>query len=275
MIYSVNTSSAIRKKIPLILRMIGIDHQQEPINRPKGISVYQWFYCSEGKGELILSGEKRIIESGMGFFINSRESHSYKGLTNNFTLHFLGFEGSICNVLLQTIKLSESGVYHLASPDSFCKSLANIYWMTQRNISQKDYLLSEMLYSLLLQLSMNISKINETTPVDTNPIVEEIMLILEEHYADNISITDISERLGKSPEYLCSVFKKNMRSTIIAELTKIRIIRAQHLLIDYPSKSAAEIGLMCGFQSPSYFGKIFKKISGIAPNKYRMSKITD
>ena len=133
---------------------------------------------------------------------------------------------------------------------------------------------SEILYSILVQLSLNISMINDFTRVVDSPLVNEIMLELENHYQENISITDISEKLGKTPEYICTVFKQYMNSTIIAELTKIRIIHAQHLLIDNPEKKASEIGVLCGFQSPSYFGMVFKKMMGMTPNEFRMSKLS-
>lgn len=273
MIDSFQISASDRKKLPLILRIIGINHRQEPINRPNGMPVYQWFYCSEGRGELIINGEKRIIEADTGFFISANEGHSYRGLTDDFTLHFLGFEGTICYILLQTLGITESGTYRLHSPEDFCKKLESLYHMTRRDFPGKKYLFSEMLYSILIHLSQNISKLTDYSPDLGNPIVEEIMLELEEHYADNISITEISEKLGKTPEYLCTVFKQNMNSTIVAELTKIRVIHAQHMLIDFPEKKASEIGTLCGFQSPSYFGKIFKKISGVTPNEFRLSKM--
>ncbi len=262
-----------RKMLPLILRMIGINHHQEPINRPRGLPVYQWFYCSEGIGELIINDEKRIIEENTGFFINANEGHSYKGLSDNFTLHFIGFEGPICSVLLQTLGLVKSGTYHLCSPEEFCKKLESLYRMTKRDIPDKKYMFSEILYSILVQLSLNISMINDFTKVVDSPLVKEIMLELENHYQENISITDISEKLGKTPEYICTIFKHHMNSTIIAELTKIRMMHAQHLLIDNPEKKASEIGELCGFQSPSYFGMVFKKMMGMTPNEFRMSKL--
>ena len=48
-------------------------------------------------------------------------------------------------------------------------------------------------------------------------------------------------------------------------LTEIRIGHARHLLTLHPEKKVLEIGKMCGFESPSYFGKTFKKEVGITP----------
>ena len=40
-------------------------------------------------------------------------------------------------------------------------------------------------------------------------------------------------------------------------------------LEQYPEKKAYEIGKMCGFESPSYFGKNFREIVGLTPEQYR------
>lgn len=40
-------------------------------------------------------------------------------------------------------------------------------------------------------------------------------------------------------------------------LQTVRISRARIFLIQYPEKHVAEIAHMCGFESPSCFGKVF------------------
>ena len=61
--------------------------------------------------------------------------------------------------------------------------------------------------------------------------------------------------------------QKEMGLTIMQYLTEIRIGHARHLLTLHPEKKVLEIGKMCGFESPSYFGKIFKKEVGMTPEK--------
>ena len=52
-------------------------------------------------------------------------------------------------------------------------------------------------------------------------------------------------------------------------LLMLRISHAKIYLIQYPDKKVTEISKMCGFESPSYFGKLFRREVGMTPEQYR------
>lgn len=60
-----------------------------------------------------------------------------------------------------------------------------------------------------------------------------------------------------------------MQQTIMHYLLTIRISRAREFLIRFPDKKVLEIAKMCGFESPSYFGKKFKLETGMTPDTFR------
>ena len=271
MLESFQTTRKERQKLPLILRSIGVNHKQENINRPKGISFHQWFYCSRGQGELTVNGRRTIITPGSAFFIQAHDAHKYSG--SNWILHFFGFEGSICSSLLKTLNMTESGVFHMSDPEQFYSQLNSLALATRRTISYEKYYYSELLYSILINLSLQISRVSDQSASQNNPTVSLIISYLEEHYFENVSLTDLSDALEKTPEYLCALFKQSLHLTIIEELTNIRIAHARNMLVEYPEKKASEIGYLCGFQSPSYFGKVFKKKCGVSPAEYRLNKL--
>ena len=79
----------------------------------------------------------------------------------------------------------------------------------------------------------------------------------------------MAEYVGLSKEYMCSLFKSAMQQTIMHYLLELRIAQARILLIQYPEKTVKEISMMCGFESPSYFGSQFKRITSTTPENYR------
>lgn len=268
MIRNINTSQQL-SPLPINIKMFGYHHHQEPINRPHGIMFYQWLYCEKGEGEFIVGEQRSVIREGQGMLIYADLPHIYRGLTTDFMTSFIGFEGSLCADLLRSLHMEESGVYSFSSPDIFLQNLRALAKLYQSNSEHKDKAYSTLCYRLLLDLSENITKMTPSEQLSENDTIRQIIFYLEENYASDISLNDLADRLQLSKEYLCAIFKQSMGQTIMHYLKILRIIRAKIFLHQYPEKKTLEIAKMCGFRSPSYFGKVFKDEVGMTPEMYR------
>jgi len=67
------------------------------------------------------------------------------------------------------------------------------------------------------------------------------------------------------------VFKKTTGLTFTDYLSRVRIEKAKTLLLN-PHLRISEIAYDVGFQSLTHFNRMFRKIAGISPTKYRDSK---
>lgn len=257
------------KRYPLQARIIGIDYSQEPVNRPSGLPFSQWFYCVKGKGEFIINHQRMILSEGQGGFILANVPHSYCGLTEDWTVDFIAFDGSACNEILQSLNMLESGVYNFRDKDFFVANMLKMETVRNLKKSQQKEEYSKLFYGFLLELEKNTSRILHPELVEENEMVGQIAAYLDENYGAAISLDDLAGVFGYTKEYMCTSFKKNTGHTIMKYLMRIRISRARFLLAQYPDKSVAEIGRMCGFETASYFGVVFKKEVGVTPDYYR------
>lgn len=255
--------------LPLKLELVGIGHRQEPIRRPNGIPLYQWFYCVKGKGEFIVNGQRSVITEGQGLLIYPQVSHIYQALTPDWTVDFFGFGGSLCHDLLSSLEMHETGVYHLSRPEVFVSHIQRFYEIRQQAISGKIREYSKECYAFLLDLSPCITRINPSSHVDADDLTTELILYMEHHYDRDISLDELADLVNLSKEYMCTLFKKTMKQTVMHYLLTIRISRAREYLIRFPDKKVLEIAKMCGFESPSYFGKRFKLETGMTPDTFR------
>lgn len=89
-----------------------------------------------------------------------------------------------------------------------------------------------------------------------------------EHYSENISLSDVSNKAGVSAGYLSTLFTQNLQTGFVDYLNQIRIERACcYLEQDY--LKTYEIAYKVGFRDEKYFSKVFKKIKGMSPKEYR------
>lgn len=98
--------------------------------------------------------------------------------------------------------------------------------------------------------------------------VEQCKYYIDQNYRKNLSLNDLSEYTGMNGAYLSHLFSQIEGMTIKDYLNKVRIERAQNLL-KYSDRSIIEISDYIGFQSQSYFGRIFKKYTGKTPAQFR------
>ncbi|NBI92487.1 response regulator [Lachnospiraceae bacterium] len=91
---------------------------------------------------------------------------------------------------------------------------------------------------------------------------------LKENFSKQISLKDISEKMGFSADYLSHLYKKQKNSSPIKYLTSLRINHAKHLLANYPDLDMETIGEMSGYPDPAYFSKAFKKQTGVYPSQF-------
>lgn len=267
------TDAKKNASLPLLLTFLGQDYPQEPIKRPFGFPHHMCFLTQEGNGELIINGERMIVREGECFILHPEVPHSYHGLGQKWIVSSIGLTGNACAHLFDCLGIRDSGIYTIADPKIFSMHIDTLRLLTEQNPDQTDW--SVACYRFLLDLSSKIV-LPPTRDILEKDIQKEsysfqVIQYLESHLTEPVSILSLADAIGLNSEYLCTVFKKETGLTIVQYAQRLKIGRARMLLERYPEKDAAEIGRECGYESPSYFGLQFKRITGTTPNRYRKS----
>lgn len=97
---------------------------------------------------------------------------------------------------------------------------------------------------------------------------EKILEFINKNYRTIGSLDDIANAVHISKQYLCTVFKHETGVTVSEYVNSIRINNACELLRSENS-TVTEIASECGYNSPMYFCKMFKKFVHMTPNEYR------
>lgn len=91
---------------------------------------------------------------------------------------------------------------------------------------------------------------------------------LQSNYANKLSLDEIAHNVHISPTYLSRVFKRETGTSMVDFLNRIRIEKSKELLANHQIR-LIEVALQCGFESQSYFNRMFKQFCNMTPQQYR------
>lgn len=121
--------------------------------------------------------------------------------------------------------------------------------------------------ALAAYLTIYQSAIGVTNKKHSEAVLQTIDYI-EKHYSEKITLEHIAEMAYLNTTYMSELFKKEMGISLNEYINSVRIIHActEIRLTRAPIGQIAE---NCGFTDQNYFTKVFKKITGNTPTKYR------
>jgi AraC family transcriptional regulator len=88
------------------------------------------------------------------------------------------------------------------------------------------------------------------------------------HLDHDMPLADLARIAGMSPHYFTELFRTSTGQTPHQFVLTERIERAKRLLRN-PKLTALDVALLVGFADASHFTKVFRRVVGATPNRYR------
>ena len=101
--------------------------------------------------------------------------------------------------------------------------------------------------------------------------LEKVMLYIEDNFRRKLTIAEVAEEFKMNPSYLNRIFKEQKGTTLYATIKAARLNYAKQLLLD-TNLSIAEVCKTCGYSDTANLLRDFKKLTGVAPLRYRKLK---
>lgn len=98
--------------------------------------------------------------------------------------------------------------------------------------------------------------------------ITSITRYLQEHLAEDLSLTVLADEFHLNPQYISQLFKNEIGVNFLSYLTNIRMEKAKKLLLS-TSLSITDVADQSGYGDYRVFTKVFKKSEGITPSQYR------
>ena len=161
---------------------------------------------------------------------------------------------------------NQSGYTVLEDDDGAIASLFSILFDVFKKQSPSYVQISEALFEAIEQII--IGKLAVTT---ASPRIESIKKVILDNFHDpDFSLAELCEKSGYCDDHLRRLFRRETGMSMLEYLTELRITYAKKLLSENYRLhyTITEIGAMCGFYDTSYFSRVFKKKTGVAPSEY-------
>lgn len=122
------------------------------------------------------------------------------------------------------------------------------------------------IWRLLYRLTRDIAGKRRVSPHGER--IKTMLEYIAAHYSQRLTLQDIAASGFISVRECCRCFQESLGQTPISYLTDVRLHNACGLL-ENTTASITEICTACGFNSSSYFGRVFKGAFGCTPREYR------
>ncbi len=102
-------------------------------------------------------------------------------------------------------------------------------------------------------------------------LIDQVIDLVSKRYMEPLNNGDIASELGYHPNYVNSVFVRDMGMSLHQYLMRYRVEMAMQLLLT-TQLSVADIAVKVGFRHFSHFSNCFHRLTGVAPAAYRLER---
>lgn len=248
---------------------------------------YEIVFFISGSLEVFIKDTRYEIHDGGIIFINEFDIHRfiYKDAPVSRNRYLLNFKK---DYILPNLKA--------AGIDSILEDLKNsAYTLTTTTLKEKYEL--ESLFKAIITMQASYSNsipapiqeaalksclmlilikiwqlIKNRNPQDSinkkGKFVQEIIRFIDNNYMNPISLKLLEEEFHMNQFHIGHIFKEITDFSVIEYVQQRRIMESQKMLTETENEITG-ICFDCGFNTIQHFHRVFKKISGMTPDKYR------
>ena len=252
---------------------------------------FEMIYILKGQGIFSVNGFKNVCQAGDLIIVPPGSIHSIDQNQNDFVEYF--------NIIFSLSLLEENPESHcfrnylsqlsendcmkelfLRSDSPVCRRLSplvcDLISYGHAEYSGYEMIIKARLYEIIYILYNENLNDKKTSPQNQrekeNALrLKKILSYMKEHFAEKITIKEVSEITSLSESRFMTFFKNQTGTSFIKYLNDYRLEAAAEQLLQ-TRKSVTQIALENGFENISYFVRAFKSKYNCTPHEYRKSK---
>lgn len=240
------------------------------VERPRGAAGTVFLVCTAGSGWVRWKDREQRVQTGGVVLLPPAEAHAYGADEEDpWTLewaHFVGEEAAHWRVAVLG-RNPDSACLELPARIAPALGVARIYERLEAGYSEPQLLAAAaaLRWSLAELVRLRHLPGNAPTVVDA---VDATAAWMREHLEQRIALEQLAVRARLSVSHFSAMFRQRFGYAPIDWLIRQRIQRACQLL-DTTSEKVEAVGAAVGFADAYYFSRMFRRVMGVPPRRYR------
>ncbi|POR02204.1 hypothetical protein AU468_06330 [Alkalispirochaeta sphaeroplastigenens] len=261
--------SEIANELPYQLVGAGCDFFQYPVKRPFGFPAFQWIQTISGAGRLDQGQSSHTARPGEGFLLYPDEPHSYRAQEEPWYVHWITFSGYHVGDMLSYLGMATTASYGVAEPMALAGHIRKALGILASDYPLRGIDGSVVIYQLMMDFFKFLHPAGGTSHDAHVRRLKPALDRIEREIHRPLTLEDLAQEVGVTPQYFCELFKSITRYRPTEYINQRRVERAKNLLLRNPLDKVHDIARQVGFESDSYFSRVFRKYEGVSPRTYR------
>lgn len=222
-------------------------------------------YVKEGTGAAYVDSEEIKMKPNDIIIINSGSIHNFTG-NPLVKYHCLIADDRFCEQ--NGLDITKIRFCQKVNDERICRTYDELVNQIESESKYGELGIRAYLLKLLHEIAENYTQSQKEFKEQNAEMintVKNIMDYIRENFSKKITVDEIIKKSGFSRAYFSREFKRITRKTIVDYINTVRCIHAAEL-IEKKKIKISEAALLCGFESPAYFSKIYKKIMKKSPS---------
>jgi AraC-like DNA-binding protein len=241
--------------------------------REQGINQHILIYCIKGNGWAKVGDKLYTIANGEFVLLPANLPHEYGADDNNpWTIYWVHFKGtkSIDFINMMIKKMGEY-VASVSFQENRMQLFEEIYNSLERGFSTDNICYASLSLQYFLGSCCFDNNYHYLDKQEKKDSISICINYLQNHLDKPLALKEIAEEVNFSVSHFAAVFKKSTGFSIIEYFNQLKIQKACQYL-QFTDLRINEIADRLGIEDPFYFTRMFTKIIGVSPNKYRSRK---
>lgn len=243
---------------------------------------YEIYYLLEGEMYYFINDQTYLVKRGCLVFLDRNLIHKTSPVVKYHERILLEIRGEEVIPLMEALGIDfpkffrdYSGVLELSRDEQ--KSVEEILFSMADEMIEKQQnydaiasmKLARLLIFIMRQRHKNALNVKaETANTTKHQKVHEVVEYIVDHCAEQITLDMVADRFFVSKSYLSRIFKEVTGFTV-NEFINVQKIKQAQMILTETELPIAVVAKKMGFESLTYFEKVFRRYSEISPLKYR------